>query len=123
MGGANDFRRNFRKNEDGEGDGQRAGAQRPFFVPEQFDGDDADQHGSGRVDQVVAEQDDAEHLVGLVEQVERLLCAVMTGLGEMPRRKRLDAIMAVSLSEKKAEMASSTTRAVSCADRGISSTA
>lgn len=38
-------------------------------------------------DEVVAEQDDAEHLVGAVEQVDGFLRAAVAGLGEMAQAK------------------------------------
>ena len=60
--GADDFRRDFGKDQDGKGDRQRACAECPFVVAEQRDGDDADQRRRRRVDQVVEEQDDAESL-------------------------------------------------------------
>ena len=39
-------------------------------LAEQLDGDDGNQRGRRRVDEVVAEQDDAQHLVGAGEQFE-----------------------------------------------------
>ena len=83
IGGADDFRGDFREYEDGEGDEQRAGGQRPFFLAEQFNGNNADQGCRCRVDEIVTEQDDAQHLVGLVEQGEGFSGAVMSRLGEV----------------------------------------
>ncbi len=83
MRGADDFWRDFGKDQNGKGDGQRSGAQRPLFFAEHLDGDHADQGCGSGIDQVVAEQDDTQHLVRAPQQVKCFLCPVMAGLGQV----------------------------------------
>ncbi len=87
MGGTDDLGGDFRENEDGKGDGECAGGQRPFLFAEECDGDCANECRCGGVDQIIAKQDDAKHFVGLVKQGGRFLCAVMSGLGQMAKAK------------------------------------
>jgi len=89
MSGTDDFRGDFGKNQDRKGDGQRAGPEGPFTFAEQFDGDDADQGRCRGVDQVVAEQDDAEHLVRLGEEIERLARPGVAGLGHVAQAEAI----------------------------------
>jgi hypothetical protein len=70
VGGAEDLRRDFGEDQDGEGDQQGADRKRPLFLAEELDGDDRHQGRRGGVEQIVAEQDHAQHLVGAAQQVE-----------------------------------------------------
>ena len=83
IGGADDLGRDFGKDQDDEGDEQGAGSQRPLVLAEQFDGDDRDQRRRGGVDQIVAEQDDAQHLVGRAEQFKGQSGAAMSLAGQV----------------------------------------
>ena len=56
---------------------------RQLALAEQAEGDDGDERGGGGVDQVVAEQDHAEQLVGLGEQLGGESCAAVAGLGQV----------------------------------------
>jgi hypothetical protein len=68
VGGADDLRSDLGKHEDQERDRDGAECERPLALAEQAHGDEARERGRGRVDQVVAEQDDAEQAVGLREK-------------------------------------------------------
>ena len=101
IAGADDFRGDFGKDQDG-GDSQ--GADTGTICPPRDwrDGDDTDQRGGGRIDEVVAEQDDAQQCLSGTPRGARALGAMVAGLtARWRRRKRLEAIIAVSLSEKK----------------------
>ena len=67
--GGNHFRGGFGKHQNGERDQHRGHGQRHFVLADQPEGDDRGDGGSGRVDEIVAKQDDAQQLVGLPQQV------------------------------------------------------
>jgi len=68
--GAHDLGRDLGKDQDRERDGDAADHQRYLALSEQARGDHRGERGRDRVDQRVAEEDDAEQLVGAGEQAE-----------------------------------------------------
>src|SRR3990170_4495537 len=69
VGGTDHLWGNLGEHEDQERDHQRAAGEHDFLVAEQLDGDHPDQRCGRGIDQIVAEQNHAQQLVGLGEQV------------------------------------------------------
>lgn len=119
---AGDFRRDLAEHDDQEGDDGRGDRQRGAAVAEVMDGQVGDQHRHCGIDQVVADQDQRQQLIGLAQQALRRAPATLD-LARWRRRWRLSAIRLVSEIEKKAEQHSSSTTAPSCAHNGQESKA
>jgi hypothetical protein len=80
---ADDLRRDFREHDDEERDEARRYRQHDVVVAERVQRDRRGEHGNDRVDHVVADQDDAQKLIGFGEQALRRARAQRPLVGEV----------------------------------------
>ena len=119
---ADDFRRDLGENDDQERDDACRDRQHEVVTTERAQRDRRGQHRNDGVEQIVADQHDAQQLIRLREQPLRGACAERPLLARCFRRWRLSAIIAVSEMEKKPEQISSRKTAPICAHKGSCST-
>ena len=88
--GADDLRRDLRKDQYRQRDRDAAQHERDLALSEQARGDHRRQRGGDRVDQRVAEKDDAEQLVGAGEKPEGDFRAAFAALGSQTQPVPVD---------------------------------